>query len=68
MARLLELLADVQAVFCARIGYGPWKQLEQRGIQPCVEGAWQNVTEVLADWWQQRQGQPAVQPKAQGAA
>jgi predicted Fe-Mo cluster-binding NifX family protein len=28
MAAIMALLADVKAVFCSRIGYGPWQQLE----------------------------------------
>ncbi|WJY15558.1 nitrogenase cofactor biosynthesis protein NifB [Pectobacteriaceae bacterium CE90] len=55
MDAVLALLADVQAVFCARIGYAPWQKLENSGIEPCVEGAWQNVTDVLTTWWRQRQ-------------
>ncbi|TKI03463.1 nitrogenase cofactor biosynthesis protein NifB [Martelella alba] len=52
MAALMELLADVKAVFCARIGYGPWQKLAARGIQPCVDDAWQPVAEALARWWE----------------
>ncbi|MBI0509300.1 nitrogenase cofactor biosynthesis protein NifB, partial [Dickeya dianthicola] len=60
MAAMLALLADVEAVFCARIGYAPWQKLEQQGIQPCVEGAWQNIADVLGRWWRQRrQARPA---------
>lgn len=54
MAAILALLGDVKAVFSARIGYGPWVKLEQQGIQPCIEGAWQNVTDVLSRWWEAR--------------
>ncbi|XTZ36586.1 nitrogenase cofactor biosynthesis protein NifB [Salmonella enterica] len=54
LAAVLDLLADVQAVFCARIGYAPWQQLEARGIQPCVEEAWQPVNAALSRWWQNR--------------
>lgn len=52
---VVELLADVAAVFCARIGLGPWQRLEQAGIEPCVDGAWQPVTVVLGQWWRKRQ-------------
>ncbi|ADN00202.1 FeMo cofactor biosynthesis protein NifB [Dickeya dadantii 3937] len=68
MAAMLALLADVEAVFCARIGYAPWQQLEQQGIQPNVEGAWQNVAEVLGRWWRQRQQARPAGERAQGAA
>jgi nitrogen fixation protein NifB len=68
MAAMLALLADVEAVFCARIGYAPWQQLEQQGIQPNVEGAWQNIAEVLGRWWRQRQQARPAGERAQGAA
>lgn len=52
MRAMLALLADVQAVFCARIGWSPWQKLEAQGIQPCVDNAWQPVQTTLAAWWQ----------------
>lgn len=52
MAAIFDLLADVKAVFCVRMGYTPWQKLEARGIQPCVDDAWQPVTEALHRWWQ----------------
>ncbi|ADU72672.1 nitrogenase cofactor biosynthesis protein NifB [Pantoea sp. At-9b] len=52
MAAIFDLLADVKAVFCVRMGYTPWQKLEARGIQPCVDDAWQPVTEALDRWWQ----------------
>ncbi|QOV66649.1 nitrogenase cofactor biosynthesis protein NifB [Citrobacter sp. BDA59-3] len=52
MAAIMALLADVKAVFCSRIGYGPWQQLEAQGIEPCVDDAWQPVLPTLARWWE----------------
>ncbi|ANR77489.1 nitrogenase cofactor biosynthesis protein NifB [Kosakonia sacchari] len=52
MDAVLDLLADVKAVFCARIGYEPWQKLQSRGIQPCVDDAWQPITSSLLRWWQ----------------
>ncbi|WP_200551936.1 nitrogenase cofactor biosynthesis protein NifB [Kosakonia sp. LAM2021] len=52
METVLDLLADVKAVFCARIGYEPWQKLQSRGIQPCVDDAWQPITSSLLRWWQ----------------
>ena len=49
---VLDLLADVKAVFCARIGYEPWQKLQSRGIQPCVDDAWQPIASSLLRWWQ----------------
>lgn len=57
MDNILDLLSDVEAIFCARMGYAPWQQLERHGITPCVEGAWQNVQDVLGRWWRQREHQ-----------
>ncbi|ACS84324.1 nitrogenase cofactor biosynthesis protein NifB [Musicola paradisiaca] len=68
MAEMLALLSDVKAVFCARIGYAPWQKLEQHGIQPCVEGAWQSVHDVLSRWWQQHRQQMASDDREKGVA
>jgi nitrogen fixation protein NifB len=65
---VVALLADTAAVFCARIGMGPWKRLEQAGIEPCVSGAWQSVSEVVEQWWQQRRLAPKAGETRQGAA
>lgn len=51
MARMLSVLKDVDAVFCVRLGLSPWKQLEQAGIEPHVEFAWQPIHDALATWW-----------------
>ena len=48
---MLELLADVSAVFCARVGMAPWQQLEEAGIAPVVDFAWQPIREALQTWW-----------------
>ncbi|WP_413740920.1 nitrogenase cofactor biosynthesis protein NifB [Sodalis sp. RH15] len=65
---VVALLADVSAVFCARIGLSPWQRLEQAGIEPCVSGAWQSVTEVIALWWQQHRLVPSAGKNRMGAA
>lgn len=66
MAAVLDLLADVKAVFCARIGYAPWQKLEARGIQPCVDHAWQPVNEALTGWWQQWRKNAQSDPASRG--
>lgn len=68
MAAVLDLLADVKAVFCARIGYAPWQKLEARGIQPCVDHAWQPVNEALTGWWQQWRKNAQPVPASRGVA
>ncbi len=52
--RILGLLEDVDAVFCSRLGLGPWERLEAAGIQPVVDYAWQPVREALASWFSQQ--------------
>ncbi|MCL2892037.1 nitrogenase cofactor biosynthesis protein NifB [Brenneria tiliae] len=52
--RVIALLADVKAVFCARIGLAPWQRLESAGIEPYVNGAWQPVRETLERWRAER--------------
>ncbi len=65
--RVLALLGDVEAVFCARLGMTPWQELEKAGVQPVVEYAWQPIREALVSWWQQRPAQPETQ-RRQGVA
>ncbi|MEA9391010.1 nitrogenase cofactor biosynthesis protein NifB [Acerihabitans sp. TG2] len=55
LTALVDLLGDMAAVFCARIGMGPWQQLEQAGIEPHIKGAWQPLMETVAQWWRQRE-------------
>jgi nitrogen fixation protein NifB len=68
MVALLALLEDVKAVFCARMGYGPWQRLEAQGIQPCVDDAWQPVHVALARWWENYQQQWQSTNRQQGVA
>ena len=65
--RVLALLGDVEAVFCARLGMTPWQELEKAGVQPVVEYAWQPIREALVSWWQQRPAQLETQ-RRQGVA
>ena len=48
---MLDLLADTQAVFCACVGMAPWQQLEEVGITPVVDYAWQPIRDALQNWW-----------------
>ncbi|MBJ7220842.1 MULTISPECIES: nitrogenase cofactor biosynthesis protein NifB [unclassified Brenneria] len=65
LEQVIALLADVKAVFCARIGLAPWQRLESAGIEPDVNGAWRPVRETLEQWRAQR-----IQPEVsqQGVA
>ena len=51
---VLDLLSDVDAVFCARVGMAPWQQLEEAGVQPVVDYAWQPIRDALQNWWSLR--------------
>ncbi|HEY0211430.1 nitrogenase cofactor biosynthesis protein NifB [Acerihabitans sp.] len=72
LGEVVDLLADMAAVFCARIGLGPWQRLEQAGIEPCVGGAWQPVAATLGQWWQRRNkaasGAAGADPAIKGVA
>lgn len=59
MTDTLSLLKDMDAVFCSRLGLGPWQQLETAGITPVVDYAWQPIREALQTWWE-------LQPKNKG--
>lgn len=48
--KLLELLTDIDAVLCVRIGMTVWHELEQRQVEPYVDGAWRPVEESLLKW------------------
>lgn len=49
---IFELLADIDALFCCRIGHDPWEKLEQQHTQPVIDYAWQPIHEALTKWWQ----------------
>tara|TARA_R110001583_G_scaffold66611_2_gene191248 strand:+ start:266 stop:1801 length:1536 start_codon:yes stop_codon:yes gene_type:complete len=56
----LAALADCKAVLCAKIGFGPWQQLEQQGIAPSGEYAFEPIESALRAFYQQllTQGKP----------
>ncbi len=49
----LAALADCSAVLCAKIGFGPWQQLEQQGIAPSGEYAYEPIDSALRAFYQQ---------------
>jgi nitrogen fixation protein NifB len=51
---VFNLLADMDAVFCSRVGLGPWKKLEDLGIAPQVGYAWKAIDVSLMDWWREQ--------------
>ncbi len=43
----IRTLEGCEAVLCSKIGYEPWEQLEQAGIQPNGEHAMENIEEAV---------------------
>ncbi|WP_207063049.1 nitrogenase cofactor biosynthesis protein NifB [Motiliproteus sp. SC1-56] len=52
----LDALADCAAVLCAKIGFGPWQQLEALGIQPSGAYAYEPIEEALMHFYQELLG------------
>ncbi len=55
----LAALADCKAVLCAKIGFGPWQQLEQRGVAPSSEYAYEPIESALRAFYQELLSQGA---------
>lgn len=55
LQQALAALHDCQAVFCARIGMGPWQQLEQRGVLPIVDYAYLSIQDSVRQAFAQHQ-------------
>ncbi|MFM2484291.1 nitrogenase cofactor biosynthesis protein NifB [Celerinatantimonas yamalensis] len=58
---VFQVLGDIDAVFCARIGREPWQQLEQQHTVPVIDYAWQPIHQSLQQWWQDSQKMPQIQ-------
>ncbi len=48
----LDALSDCSAVLCAKIGFGPWQQLEALGIAPSGEYAYESIDRALRQFYQ----------------
>ena len=48
LQKIIKTLEGCEAVLCSRIGYEPWDQLEQAGIQPNGEHAMEPIEEAVA--------------------
>ena len=64
----LTLLQDMDAMFCSRLGFGPWEQLEKAGVQPVVDYAWQPIREALTEWWKALPKDKGVKVHVRGVA
>ncbi len=51
----IQALQDCAVLLCARIGFEPWRPLENAGIQPNSEHAMESITEVLPAVYQEWQ-------------
>lgn len=48
LEKIIRTLDGCEAVLCSKIGYEPWEQLEQAGIQPNGEHAMEAIEEAVA--------------------
>ncbi|VAW82488.1 Nitrogenase FeMo-cofactor synthesis FeS core scaffold and assembly protein NifB [hydrothermal vent metagenome] len=55
LQKTLRVLKGCEAVLCSRIGYEPWTQLEEAGIQPNGEYAMEPVEEAVAAVYREMQ-------------
>lgn len=52
MQKILETIADCQAVFVVKAGDGPIEKLAARGIEAVSEYAWEDIESSLSDYYQ----------------
>jgi nitrogen fixation protein NifB len=48
LAKIIRTLDGCEAVLCSKIGYEPWEQLEEAGIQPNGEHAMEAIEDAVA--------------------
>ena len=48
LQKIIRTLDGCEAVLCSKIGYEPWEQLEEAGIQPNGEHAMEPIEEAVA--------------------
>jgi nitrogen fixation protein NifB len=48
LSKIIKTLDGCEAVLCSKIGYEPWDQLEEAGIQPNGEHAMEPIEEAIA--------------------
>ena len=66
----IEALADCAVLLCARIGFEPWRPLEEAGIQPNSEHAMEPIEDALRAVYEEWRdgGRLAVEPGRAGAS
>ncbi|WED24090.1 nitrogenase cofactor biosynthesis protein NifB [Vibrio sp. JC009] len=45
--QLIDAISDVNELFCSRIGISPWQQLENAGVKPNVDFAYESLDTAL---------------------
>ncbi len=53
LERTIKTLAGCEAVLCSKIGFEPWERLEQAGIQPNGEHAYEGIEDAVAAVYQE---------------
>ncbi|WP_426415227.1 nitrogenase cofactor biosynthesis protein NifB [Aestuariirhabdus sp. LZHN29] len=53
----IAALSDCAGVLCSRIGIGPWRQLEQAGIEPSSSYALDSIEQSLTSFYQELSAQ-----------
>lgn len=61
---VFQLLSDIDAVFCCRVGLSPWEKLEQVHCEPVIDYAWQSIFDALKTWWEKRPHETLSQCRA----
>ncbi len=46
---LIDSISDCDELLCSRIGISPWKKLENAGVRPNIDFAYQSTAEALAE-------------------
>lgn len=52
MQKILQTIADCEAVFVAKIGDGPAEKLQARGIQAIADYSWEAIESSLLQYFQ----------------
>jgi len=61
LQKIIRALDGCEAVLCSKIGYEPWEQLEQAGIQPNGEHAMEPIEEAVAAVYAEMAGNGMLQ-------
>ncbi len=54
LSKILNTIADCDAVFVARVGDGPADKLLARGVEPVTDHPWEEIEPALSAWFAKR--------------